>query len=181
MVDRAGPVVWNLCEKKLQRAIRPSLFKASSLQSVSFLKACSLRCRLFFRMLLSHICCARVRIFSFTRIRYETAWQVVTFLPYQNLLHCNRYCIKNAKGGTCTQAICKKALPSFRKNKALSPYEIGVEQQAQSACQHGRATAAACCTMARTPQCWAVVSNSWRTRSCAALQRWGSWVFKCGW
>lgn len=143
-------------------------------------KACSLRCRLYF-LPAAFTHWLRSGSYSFVyRITRETVYRAVTGARLQNLLHRNSQCIKNAQHRSRTQSICKKALSSFRKNKALSPYELGWKQRTQSPCLHGRTIAAACCAMARTPHCRAVTSSIWRTRSCAMLQRWCRGFVKYG-
>lgn len=121
LVDRAGPAVWNLCENKLGWP-SPSLFKASSTSISFFFKSLQFALQaLFFGTPFSRICRAPVRIFSFTELCSARCFQPSRFLRHQTLLQCNRRRTQNACATACLQVPCKKALPSFRKNKASTP------------------------------------------------------------
>jgi hypothetical protein len=116
------------------------------------LKACSLRCRLYFLARRFHASAAlRFVFFRLQNGAVQGVSSPARFLRHQTLLQCNRRRTQNACATACLQVPCKKALPSFRKNKASTPTNAMWSGQAQPACQQGRATAAACCAMARTP------------------------------
>jgi hypothetical protein len=142
------------------------------------LKACSLRCRLYFLARRFHASAAlRFVFFRLQNGAVQGVSSPARFLRHQTLLQCNRRRTQNACATACLQVPCK-SLAFLSEEQGINPYERDVERAGSTCLPAGPCH---CCRLlchGPHPHCRAVTSSSWRTCSCGALPRGARLLFK---